>query len=193
MAINKQTLAAAKNYTNMVCIGITNMYVQDTTVHFTVAETGEEVSVTLPLPKDGKSLEFDWQDTKLGVRAEGDTNYKYVDLKGQEGMSPTAKVEKIDKTTTITIVDKNGTTTADVLDGSIYPTSDSKPVDNGNVGDIVFNTLPQPGDYVGWVFTHVGWFGFGLIEDVDSVNFVLSDGSLFLLSDGSPFLLYTNS
>lgn len=34
---------------------------------------------------DGKSLEFHWDGTKLGVRVEGETEYIYVDLKGETG------------------------------------------------------------------------------------------------------------
>ena len=33
----------------------------------------------------GKGLEFEWKGTELGVRVEGETVYKYVDLKGQTG------------------------------------------------------------------------------------------------------------
>ena len=33
----------------------------------------------------GKSLEFSWKGTQLGVRQEGQTNYQYVDLKGEKG------------------------------------------------------------------------------------------------------------
>src|SRR5699024_9221622 len=33
----------------------------------------------------GNSLEFDWDGTKLGVRAEGDEEDEYVDLKGDKG------------------------------------------------------------------------------------------------------------
>ena len=34
---------------------------------------------------DGKSLEFHWNGTQLGVRVEGQTDYQYVDLKGPQG------------------------------------------------------------------------------------------------------------
>ncbi len=34
---------------------------------------------------DGKSLEFQWQGTKLGIRLEGQSDYIYVDLKGDKG------------------------------------------------------------------------------------------------------------
>lgn len=33
----------------------------------------------------GKSLEYDWNGTKLGIRQEGQTEYEYVDLKGEKG------------------------------------------------------------------------------------------------------------
>lgn len=48
------TLKSSKNYTNQVALGIGNMRVEGTTVYFTINETGEEVSVTLPAPADGK-------------------------------------------------------------------------------------------------------------------------------------------
>ncbi len=36
---------------------------------------------------DGKNLEFNWNGTSLGgVRVEGDTEYIYVDLKGDTGI-----------------------------------------------------------------------------------------------------------
>lgn len=33
----------------------------------------------------GRSLEFEWDGTKLGVRVEGDEEYQYVDLRGPQG------------------------------------------------------------------------------------------------------------
>lgn len=33
----------------------------------------------------GKSLEFNWKKTELGIRKEGDTSYEYTDLKGPRG------------------------------------------------------------------------------------------------------------
>ncbi|HHI5776197.1 TPA: hypothetical protein ACP6IN_001300 [Clostridioides difficile] len=35
--------------------------------------------------ENGDNLEFTWNDTQLGVRVEGQTDYNYVDLKGQKG------------------------------------------------------------------------------------------------------------
>lgn len=34
---------------------------------------------------DGRSLEFNWDGTRLGVRVEGDEEYEYVDLQGPQG------------------------------------------------------------------------------------------------------------
>lgn len=33
-----------------------------------------------------KSLEFDWEGTQLGIRVEGEANYTYVDLRGEQGI-----------------------------------------------------------------------------------------------------------
>ncbi|MDK3358862.1 hypothetical protein QPD41_19870, partial [Clostridioides difficile] len=35
--------------------------------------------------ENGDNLEFNWNSTQLGVRVEGQTDYSYVDLKGQKG------------------------------------------------------------------------------------------------------------
>ena len=35
--------------------------------------------------RDGKSLEFNWQGTSLGIRKEGESMYSYTDLKGNKG------------------------------------------------------------------------------------------------------------
>lgn len=34
---------------------------------------------------DGKDIEFNWDGTKLGVRQEGEDDYKYTDLRGEQG------------------------------------------------------------------------------------------------------------
>lgn len=54
MSLNIITLASGKSYSNQTALGIGNMRVEGTTVYFTIAETGEEVSVTLPNPAPGK-------------------------------------------------------------------------------------------------------------------------------------------
>lgn len=57
MGLNIITLGSGKNYTNQVALGIGNMRVEGTTVYFTLIDTGEEVSVTLPTPEDGVSID----------------------------------------------------------------------------------------------------------------------------------------
>ena len=54
MATDITSMILSKGYTNQIALGIGNMRVEGTTVYFTIAETGEEVSVTLPTPSPGK-------------------------------------------------------------------------------------------------------------------------------------------
>lgn len=44
-----------------------------------------DTGATGPAGKDGKSLEYNWDGTKLGIRQEGETLYNYVDLRGPQG------------------------------------------------------------------------------------------------------------
>ncbi|QUH21067.1 hypothetical protein [Alkaliphilus sp. B6464] len=50
----------------------------------------------------GKGLEYDWQGTQLGVRVEGDTEYIYVDLRGEKGdkgdKGDPGTIENLDRT-----------------------------------------------------------------------------------------------
>lgn len=47
-------------------------------------------NLTIPIVKgetgEGRNLEFAWQGTMLGVRLEGEENYQFVDLKGEQGL-----------------------------------------------------------------------------------------------------------
>lgn len=47
-----------------------------------VNKDGIEHQITL---EDGKSIEYNWQGTSLGIRQEGESTYQYVDLKGDKG------------------------------------------------------------------------------------------------------------
>lgn len=83
------SIKAAKNYTNQVALGISDIRVDGTTIYFTAASTGEETSVTIPTPKDGVSV----------INAEINENYELVislsdgskhvagKVKGQDGRS----------------------------------------------------------------------------------------------------------
>lgn len=66
----------------------------------------------------GKGLEFHWQDTKLGVRVEGDTDFSYTDLQAMDAhyvheQIQSAKVWDImhglKKYPSVTVVDSAGT------------------------------------------------------------------------------------
>lgn len=50
--------------------------------------SGEVIPGTGTPGKDGKSLEFSWKGTQLGVRVEGDRSYMFTELKGSDGQSP---------------------------------------------------------------------------------------------------------
>ena len=47
-------------------------------------------NLTIPIIKgetgEGRNLEFAWQGTMLGVRLEGEENYQFIDLKGEQGL-----------------------------------------------------------------------------------------------------------
>ena len=67
--------------------------------------------------------------------------------------------------------------------------ADERPVEPGTIGELVFNNLPQQGAFVGWVYTQLGWFGFGKIEDGSDEPSEPIAPNAFILSDGSQFLV----
>lgn len=118
-------LKSAKNYTNQVALGIGSMRVEDTTVYFTIAATGEEVSVTVPTPADGVSvidviMNEDHQLICTLSNGEEIIVGTIDVIKGDPGVagfSPTAKVEQTEDGAVITITDAEGTTTATIFNG----------------------------------------------------------------------------
>ena len=85
--------------------------------------------------------------------------------------------------------------------GTNFKYSDQRPTEAGTNAEIVFNSSPQQGGFVGWVYTPLGWLGFGRIEGnseepdepiIPQNTFTLSDGSQFLVRDENgnavPFL-----
>ena len=77
---------------------------------FTMSDGSEFISGKIPTVKGDKGDPFKYSDfTPEQLEA--------LKVKGDDGFSPTAKVEKVGSTTTITITDKSGTTTATVKDG----------------------------------------------------------------------------
>lgn len=74
--------------------------------------------------------------------------------------------------------------------GSIM-TSTTIPTEPGDIGELVFNSAPTPGGYIGWVYTALGWFEFGLIAST-STSVAISENA-FTTADGEPFTLSDDS
>ena len=51
----------------------------------TITITNKDGTTTTLQVDDGKSIEYNWSGTQLGIRQEGDADYTYVDLKGAKG------------------------------------------------------------------------------------------------------------
>lgn len=140
---------------------------------------GSKVDLTIPLPKDGKDAvditdvkdlgngkftlvlsdgsETSAVQTIKGQKGDkGDkltfndlTDEEKASLKGSDGFSPSAKIEKVGDTATITITDKDGTTTATVKDGQGGTGGDTytgtSAVDLGGIkNNQVFDKTPLP-------------------------------------------------
>lgn len=70
--------------------------------------------------------------------------------------------------------------------GQTLEYADQRPTTtNAKMGDIVFNSLPEPTGFVGWVYTAFGWLGFGTIESTRIVQFILRDDTPFMVDDGT--------
>ena len=75
---------------------------------FTMSDGSEFISGKIPTVKGDKGDPFKYSDF---------TTEQLDSLKGSDGFSPSAKIEKVGDTATITITDKDGTTTATIKDG----------------------------------------------------------------------------
>ena len=75
---------------------------------FTMSDGTEFISGKIPTVKGDKGDPFTYDDF---------TEEQLDSLKGSDGFSPSAKIEKVGDTATITITDKDGTTTATIKDG----------------------------------------------------------------------------
>ena len=67
--------------------------INDDSINATTTYSSFNIEKKLEVIKDqitskcGKSVEFTWEGTRLGVRIEGDTEYRFVDLLGRQGMT----------------------------------------------------------------------------------------------------------
>ena len=122
--------------------GVSSMSVDGTTLNIDTND-GQRLQMVFPKPRDGISVTdidvnannqivFTMSDgTEFisgkipTVKGDKGDPFKYSDftpeqldsLKGSDGFSPSAKIEKVGDTATITITDKDGTTTATIKDG----------------------------------------------------------------------------
>lgn len=90
---------------------------------------------------DGKSLQFNWDGTNLGIKTEGSSEYTYVDLKGKQGEkgeTGDVSLEQLNNTKTElenkAIVKKTKIKGKTLQEGEPSP---DNPVDIRNVGDNV--------------------------------------------------------
>ena len=107
---------------------------------FTMSDGTEFISGKIPTVKGDKGDAFTYSDF---------TQEQLESLKGSDGFSPSAKVEKVGDTATITITDKDGTTTATIKDGTGGSGGDTYTGTSAvNLGGIkknqVFNKTPLP-------------------------------------------------
>ena len=136
------TYSLSKKIAASAVSGVKNMSVEGQTLKI-VTNTNGTLTMTFPTPKDGVSVSnidvnannqivFTMSDgTEFisgkipTVKGDKGDPFKYSDftqeqldsLKGSDGFSPSAKIEKVGDTATITITDKDGTTTATIKDG----------------------------------------------------------------------------
>ena len=125
MGIDIFTLNKAKRYTNLVALGLASATVDDVnkSITFTLAADGSQHTIHFNQPSDGQDgiSVTGISDKGNGVFtllfSDGSESDPIQTIKGEDGFSPTATVEKVGKVATITITDTNGTTTATIKDG----------------------------------------------------------------------------
>lgn len=65
-----------------------------------------------------------------------------------------------------------------------FKRADTRPLQSSKLGDVIFNSSPQPEGYAGWIYTPLGWLAFGKIQGTSQEPFTLSDGTPFMVSNG---------
>lgn len=134
----------------------------------------------------GKNLEFIWKNTQLGIRTEGDTEYDYVDLQGQQGIrgiqgNKGDTGNGIDKIENIFFSDKTKTYRITFTNGSFFDFS----VENGeNVYDIALDNGFE-GTEEEWLLSLIGPQG-------RSLEFVWNGTELGVRVEGEDTYTYTN-
>ena len=145
--LNIITLGSSKNYTDLAAFGLTNVIVndQDKTISFTLVADGSTRTLHFDQPSDGKDGQDGISITGVNDLGNGVFTLLFSDgsesdpiqcVKGEDGFSPTATVEKVGKIATITITDKNGTTTATIKDGEGSEGGEANIIDSISVNGV---------------------------------------------------------
>ena len=146
---------------------------------------------------DGKSLEFNWQGTSLGVRKEGESTYSYTNLKGDKG-DPGLQGPQGDKGDTGSQGPKgdkgdNGKSAYEVAVENGYVGTESSWVaslkgDKGDPGDIPMDKINEVIDQAiadGRITNYDDTEVRGLIENVSNKLVSTGSGDKFLSDDGT--------
>ena len=139
----------AKKYSNMVALGLASATVDDVnkSITFTLASDGSQHTIHFNQPSDGQDgvSVTGISDKGNGVFtllfSNGSESDPIQCVKGEDGFSPTATVEKVGKVATITITDKNGTTTATIKDGEGSEGGEANTIDSISVNGV--NVVPD--------------------------------------------------
>ena len=145
-----------------------------------ISPTGEEVVVDTPFPADTSEneisrLKIDTDDVLVGkrLRVEGGLDQEMVSSFG----GPVVFSNNIN------VLGEEGVQAINLnLSGNLeqprkITISQTRPVNDGKVGDIVLNALPSSGGFTGWVYTVASeWRTFGLIGASGDINTITTDG-----------------
>ena len=134
---------------------------------FTMSDGTEFISGKIPTVKGDKGDPFKYSDF---------TQEQLDSLKGSDGFSPTATVEKVGKIATITITDKNGTTTATIKDGEGSEGGETNTIDSISVNGV--NVSPDENKNVDITVPSID--GLAKIEDIPTKVSELTNDSGYL-------------
>jgi len=131
---------------------------------------GTESTFNIPIPTTtGSDTATDATSGRLDVIFDSVNIRESLIVEGNNNTTvklnaPTQITEKL----TSTSVDGVEVVSLDITGGLAQPRtltySPTQPVDAGTEGDVVFNSSPSFGQYLGWVYTQQGWKRFGLIS-----------------------------
>ena len=103
---------------------------------------------------NGKNLEFHWDGTSLGVRVEGETEYIYVDLKGETGSIDNLTRQHIETALGYTPVKSVNNIVADEA-GNVELDIDTSEIEN-RIGNVEDDLVAHKADYAYQIPTIVG-------------------------------------